>query len=44
MKRDITSSGVVKKGWNSHIGAKNPIYVTPAKLVPEVLSPRAEVQ
>ena len=37
-------SRVMKKDWNPHIRAKNPIAVTPAKLVPEVLNPGAGVQ
>jgi len=31
----------MKKDWNSHIGAKNPVCVTPAKPAPEVSSPGA---
>jgi hypothetical protein len=41
---DIHISRVMKKDWNSHIRAKNPMDVTPAKLVPEVLNPGAGVQ
>ena len=33
-----------EKHWNSHIRAKNPIDVTPAKPVPEVSGPGAGVQ
>ena len=32
------------RGWNPHIRVKNPIDVTPAKLVREVLNPGAGVQ
>jgi len=35
---------VMKKDWNSHIGATNPIDVTPAKPAPKVSNPGAGVQ
>ena len=34
----------MKKDWNSHFRAKDPMYVTPAKPAPEVCSPGAGVQ
>jgi len=33
----------MKKDWNSHIRAKNPIDVTPAKPAPEVSNPGSSV-